>query len=46
MQIWGEGRPLPRLSPDVAQELRDLYREDVLGMQDVLHRDLGGWLKP
>ncbi|MCS5601742.1 MAG: sulfotransferase [Paracoccus sp.] len=42
----GDLRPLPRLNPEVAQELRQIYRDDVLGMQDILHRDLGHWLRP
>lgn len=42
----GHTRPLPRLAPAVADELREVYRENILGMQDILGRDLGHWLRP
>ena len=34
----------PQISPEVRQKLKDLYREDILKCQDLLRRDLSGWL--
>ncbi|MBA2713563.1 MAG: sulfotransferase [Rubrobacteraceae bacterium] len=35
----------PRMSPEVRAELSEAYREDILMLQDLLQRDLSGWLK-
>lgn len=35
----------PTLLPEIRQQLADLYREDVLHLQDLIGRDLSGWLK-
>lgn len=35
----------PKMSPEIRQELLDLYREDILKLQDLIHRDLSSWLK-
>ncbi|SNR25838.1 hypothetical protein EYF88_00865 [Paracoccus sediminis] len=37
---------LPRLSPAVQAELGSIYRDDVLGLQDRMNRDLSHWLTP
>lgn len=34
----------PQLAPEVRQELNQLYREDILKLQDLLGRDLSKWL--
>ncbi|MDJ0533047.1 MAG: sulfotransferase [Xenococcaceae cyanobacterium MO_207.B15] len=34
----------PQISSDVRQQLRDLYREDIIKCQDLIRRDLSGWL--
>lgn len=34
----------PQISPQVSQQLQDLYREDILRCQDLLGRDLSTWL--
>jgi hypothetical protein len=36
--------PAPSLDPGLRQELLDFYREDVLALQDLIDRDLSGWL--
>ncbi len=38
-------RPAPKLPTDLRAELLKLYREDILRLQDLLDRDLSGWLK-
>ena len=35
---------LPQLSPEVKQELTQLYREDILKVQQLIDRDLSSWL--
>lgn len=35
----------PPLQPEVAEELRAAFREDILRLQDLLGRDLSHWLK-
>jgi hypothetical protein len=35
----------PRLSPEVRSQLIELYREDILRLQDLIGRDLSRWLK-
>lgn len=35
----------PSLSPHVRQELINIYREDILKLQDLIHRDLSKWLQ-
>lgn len=34
----------PPLPPDLRQQLSGIYREDILRLQDLLGRDLSGWL--
>ena len=38
------GLPKPRLAPEVRSELAAEYREDILRLQDLIERDLSGWL--
>lgn len=38
-------REPPRLSPEMRLRLNEAYREDILGLQDLIQRDLTGWLK-
>ena len=38
--------PAPPLSPEDREWLIELYREDILGLQDLLGRDLSDWLEP
>jgi hypothetical protein len=35
----------PPVQPDVRQQLMGVYREDILRVQDLIHRDLSGWLE-
>lgn len=35
----------PRLDPAIRQKVTDLYRADILVLQDLIQRDLSGWLK-
>jgi hypothetical protein len=35
----------PPLDPDVRAELIQIYREDILKLQGLIHRDLSGWLE-
>jgi hypothetical protein len=39
-------RPKPPLLPEVRRELIEVYRDDILQLQALLHRDLTGWLDP
>jgi hypothetical protein len=34
----------PPMSPEIRAELSEAYREDILKLQDLLQRDLSGWL--
>lgn len=34
----------PKLNPDVRRMLQDMYREDILKVQDMIDRDLSDWL--
>nr|MDJ0573337.1 sulfotransferase [Pleurocapsa sp. MO_192.B19] len=34
----------PTLSPEIRQELIDIYREDILKLQELIQRDLSEWL--
>lgn len=36
----------PHLSPEVRQEWLQVYREDILQLQDLIGRDLSAWLEP
>jgi hypothetical protein len=38
-------RQAPPLSPQVRKELAQVYREDVLKLQELIQRDLSSWLK-
>jgi Sulfotransferase domain len=35
----------PPLQPEVRRQLISVYREDILKLQDLIHRDLSGWLE-
>jgi Sulfotransferase family len=35
----------PKLSPELRQELIEVYRDDILKLQDLIQRDLSAWLK-
>lgn len=35
----------PRMSPEIRAELSEAYREDILKLQDLLQKDLSGWLE-
>lgn len=35
----------PQLSMDVRKQLIEVYREDILNLQDLIHRDLSKWMK-
>ncbi len=35
----------PKLEPEVKEQLSPLFRKDILQLQDLIHRDLSGWLK-
>jgi len=37
-------REPPQLSPDMRRQLTEVYREDILKLQDLIQRDLMGWL--
>ncbi|PLS83629.1 MAG: sulfotransferase [Actinobacteria bacterium] len=37
--------PAPPLPPEVRKELVELYREDILALQDLIGRDLSKWLE-
>ena len=39
-------REPPRLSPEMRLRLTEAYRDDVLKLQDLIQRDLKGWLEP
>jgi hypothetical protein len=41
---WTVTEPPPLLDPEVRGELTDLYREDILKLQDLIGRDLSAWL--
>ena len=36
--------PKPEFSPAIRSQLTEVYREDVLKLQDMIHRDLSTWL--
>ncbi len=36
----------PQLSPELRQEMIEIYREDILQLQDILQRDLTAWMQP
>lgn len=35
----------PKLSPEMRQELIEVYRDDILKLQDLLQKDLSAWLR-
>ena len=37
--------PPPPLTDEIRARLTDLYREDILRLQDMLERDLSHWLR-
>jgi hypothetical protein len=43
LRSWNLAAP-PPLAPEVRRELVSLYREDVLRLQELIGRDLSGWL--
>ncbi len=36
----------PQLTPEVRRQLIEVYREDISKLQDLIDRDLSGWLEP
>jgi hypothetical protein len=38
-------REPPQLSPEMRRQLTEVYREDVLKLQELIHRDLSRWLE-
>ena len=36
----------PQMPDDVRRRLRDLYRDDILRLEDLIDRDLSHWLAP
>lgn len=45
LRSWNLVRP-PRLSAETRRDLVALYRPDILRLQDLIGRDLSGWLNP
>jgi hypothetical protein len=41
---WNFAKP-PALSPKIRRDLTALYREDIEKLQDLIGRDLSGWLR-
>jgi hypothetical protein len=39
-------RPAPPLGPEIREELTTYFREEILGLQDLLRRDLSVWITP
>ncbi|NIO39216.1 MAG: hypothetical protein GTO41_02855 [Burkholderiales bacterium] len=37
--------PPPPLEPDARREFSELFRRDILALQELLDRDLGNWLQ-
>lgn len=44
-QINQKNAERPTLSPELRQEAIEIYRDDILHLQDLLDRDLSAWLK-
>jgi hypothetical protein len=44
-QINQKNAERPTLSPELRQEAIDIYRDDILHLQDLLDRDLSAWLR-
>ena len=40
------GKPRPELSPEIRKRLVEMYREDIVKLQDLIGRDLRVWLIP
>jgi hypothetical protein len=38
--------PAPSFPPDLRADLLDLYREDILRLEELIDRDLSGWFEP
>jgi hypothetical protein len=34
----------PSVQPEVRHQLIEVYRQDILKLEELLHRDLSGWL--
>ena len=43
-KIQHQNLTTPQIDPEVRQELRELYREDILQCQDLIDRELSAWL--
>ncbi|HRH65831.1 MAG TPA: sulfotransferase [Bacteroidia bacterium] len=44
---WNSVRSAPlRLNPETREHLTGVYREDILKLEKLIHRDLSGWLLP
>ncbi|NEP46248.1 MAG: hypothetical protein F6K35_46440 [Okeania sp. SIO2H7] len=44
ISLNSKGKEALPLTPEEKEILRELYREDVLKLQDLLQRDLSNWL--
>jgi len=42
--VWRHTREVPTFDDDVRRHLKELYRDDVLRLQDLIDRDLSVWL--
>ena len=45
-RITASNRDVPAFEPDVRAQLREVYRADILRLQDLIDRDLSVWLAP
>ncbi|MEO1349020.1 MAG: sulfotransferase domain-containing protein [Cyanobacteria bacterium J06635_15] len=45
INLKGSNLAQPPLSPEVRQQLIPIFREDILNLQDLIDRDLSGWLQ-
>jgi hypothetical protein len=43
--LRGKNLERPTLSPETRQQLIESYREDILNLQELIQRDLKGWLQ-
>jgi hypothetical protein len=39
-------RPAPSFPPALRADLLDLYREDILRLEELIQRDLSAWFEP
>ena len=43
--LWRGNLASQKLAPDMRRQLIDLYRDDILRLQELINRDLTGWLE-